>query len=465
MNNLSENYILFYIKRKGKVVGILSYWEAFWSVVPFRAFSQNTQRKIIEKRQQNIIEFARTHSKYYGSIIPENWKSLQDIPPTTKIDLLNNFNDVVTDPRVTIDVVKEQIGRVPADGSLFGKYVIVMTSGSTGTPLIAIQDPDFTDRDSVAVFFRGVRGALPIASITTIEDFSVETERIKRNLKLSKSIQNIVAYIDSTKPPLVVAQNLCKIHPKTIVGYSSAILLIANAVLENNMQVRAKRVFLSGEPYSDADRKKIQRAFPKARIIGMYGSTEGGVMAYECKYGHMHVNSDLSLLEAVDENFKPVPYGTPSDQTLLTCYFNHIQPLIRFTLGDRITLHKGCPCGCHDDWVKIQGRANDLLSFESGDKTIFCSPINIIIFMDQFYNDGLENFRDYQIILHKPNRLEFRLDCYDPEKRDIIFDRVTSAFKEYLLTLGIENVEFYLSELLPQFTTKSGKRRRIYIEP
>lgn len=444
-------------------MGILSYWESFWSVIPFRFFSEKTQKRIIEKRKRDIVEFARTNSKYYGRIIPKDWKSFDDIPPTTKADLLENFDDIMTDPRVTRKVVDEQIGKIPADGSLFGKYIIVMTSGSTGTPLIAVQDPGFTDRDSVASIFRGLRWAIPIAGVTTTQEFSVEVERVKKNQKMSKFINNIVSYLDSTEPPLTVAKKLEKMQPKTIVGYSSVILLIANAVLENNIRIRAKHVFLSGEAFSESDKKRIQQAFPMARVSGIYGCTEGGAMAYECKYGHLHVNGDLVLLEAVDKDFKSLPYDTPSDQTLLTCYFNHIQPLIRFTLGDRITLHHGCPCGCHDDWLEIRGRANDLLPFKSGDKTVYCSPMNILIFMNRFYCEGLKNFREYQIVLHDGNALELRLDCYEPEKREEIFEEVSSGFKEYLSSLGIEGVDIYLSDLLPQETTASGKRKRIYM--
>ena len=444
-------------------MGILGYWKAFWSVVPFRFFSEKTQRKIIEKRKRDIVEFARTNSKYYGRIIPENWQSFDDIPASNKKDLLSNFNDFSTDPAVTLDAVMEQINKIPKNGSLFGKYIIALTSGSTGNPLIAVQDEDFTNTDSVASFFRGIKTGLPIATITSINSFSTSAERVRRNKKSSKIVNKMVSNIDSTEPPLIVAKKLEKMQPKTLVGYSSAILLIANAVLENNIRIRAKRVFLSGEAFSKNDKNRIQAAFPMACVSGIYGCTEGGAMAYECKYGHMHINSDLVLLEAVDKDFKTVPYDTPSDQTLLTCYFNHIQPLIRFVLGDRITLHHGCPCGCHDDWVEIEGRADDLLPFKSGDKIVYCSPMNILTIINCFNDKGVNNFREYQVVLHNGNELEIRLDCFDPEKKEEYFPPIAEALRDYFHTLGIDGVRIYLSDILPQETTASGKRKRIYM--
>lgn len=52
----------------------------------------------------------------------------------------------------------------------------------------------------------------------------------------------------------------------------------------------------------------------------------------------LHVNSELVVLEAVDDNDRPVPPGTPSAKVLLTNLVNRAQPLIRYELADSITL-------------------------------------------------------------------------------------------------------------------------------
>ncbi|HYN65210.1 MAG TPA: hypothetical protein VES36_11460 [Candidatus Limnocylindrales bacterium] len=56
----------------------------------------------------------------------------------------------------------------------------------------------------------------------------------------------------------------------------------------------------------------------------------------------------------------------PADEagatTLLTNLANHLQPLIRYDLGDCLTLHsKGCACGSHLPVIEVQGRSDDTL--------------------------------------------------------------------------------------------------------
>ncbi|MEI8324530.1 MAG: hypothetical protein WCH44_04060 [Betaproteobacteria bacterium] len=62
-------------------------------------------------------------------------------------------------------------------------------------------------------------------------------------------------------------------------------------------------------------------------------------------------------LEPVDERQQPVPAGQPSGPTLLTNLANTVQPLIRYDLGDPITLGIGdSDCGCRLRVFEVSGR-------------------------------------------------------------------------------------------------------------
>ena len=68
------------------------------------------------------------------------------------------------------------------------------------------------------------------------------------------------------------------------------------------------------------------------------------------------------ILEPVDESLNPVEPGQPSHSTLLTNLANHVQPLIRFDIGDRIVLAaQPCRCGSALPVVDVQGRRDDVL--------------------------------------------------------------------------------------------------------
>jgi hypothetical protein len=63
------------------------------------------------------VHFAKAHSRWHRArlthVDPDRVTedSIADIPPMTKHDLMENFDAIVTDPRVTLDVC-EAISRV-----------------------------------------------------------------------------------------------------------------------------------------------------------------------------------------------------------------------------------------------------------------------------------------------------------------------------------------------------------------
>jgi phenylacetate-CoA ligase len=97
-------------------------------------------------------------------------------------------------------------------------------------------------------------------------------------------------------------------------------------------------------------------------VRNSYGASEFLPIAWECTHGRLHVNADWVILEPVDAQLQPVPPGQVSFTTLLTNLANHLQPLIRFDIGDRIALGgERCPCGCALPVVQVQGRSDDAI--------------------------------------------------------------------------------------------------------
>lgn len=61
---------------------------------------------------------------------------------------------------------------------------------------------------------------------------------------------------------------------------------------------------------------------------------------------NLHLNADWVILEPVDAALRPVPPGNPSHSTLLTNLANRVQPIIRYDLGDSVTMLPAPP-SCH----------------------------------------------------------------------------------------------------------------------
>ena len=106
----------------------------------------------------------------------------------------------------------------------------------------------------------------------------------------------------------------------------------------------------------------MSRAFDTT-VRSSYGATEFLPMAWECARGQLHANTDWLILEPVDAAYRPVPLGEQSHTVLLTNLANTVQPLIRYDLGDQVTLQAG-PCGCGSPLpvMRVQGRQDDASS-------------------------------------------------------------------------------------------------------
>jgi phenylacetate-coenzyme A ligase PaaK-like adenylate-forming protein len=120
-------------------------------------------------------------------------------------------------------------------------------------------------------------------------------------------------------------------------------------------------VWIGGETLSAAVRQRVELTLGCA-VRNSYGASEFMSIGWECSHGQMHANVDWIILEPVDERGRPVPAGEPSYSTLLTNLANHVQPLIRYDLGDQVIFHpERCQCGSTLPVIEVQGRRDDVL--------------------------------------------------------------------------------------------------------
>jgi phenylacetate-CoA ligase len=172
---------------------------------------------------------------------------------------------------------------------------------------------------------------------------------------------------DETMAAYVALMNRKK--PSVIVGYPSALHLLAQHLQETGTRLRfsPKGIIVTAEMLLPAQREAIQAAFG-APVINEYGARDGGLLAYECPEGSMHVVAENVFLE-VDPATTPDEEPSRGD-VLVTNLESFAYPFIRYRLGDQVTLSdKTCPCGrglpCLE---RIEGRKTDWLVDSTGKK-------------------------------------------------------------------------------------------------
>jgi phenylacetate-coenzyme A ligase PaaK-like adenylate-forming protein len=153
-------------------------------------------------------------------------------------------------------------------------------------------------------------------------------------------------------------------------GYASAMATLARDVLEQGLRPPQLRAAISNaEPLYAYQRDLITRAFG-CRVYDTYGMTEMACGASECEHGSMHLWPDAGIWEVLsDDSDTPVPPGK-SGRLVCTGLINNDMPLIRYEVGDRVTLADPaavCSCGRKLPMLKsVEGRNDDTIITPNG---------------------------------------------------------------------------------------------------
>jgi phenylacetate-coenzyme A ligase PaaK-like adenylate-forming protein len=185
-------------------------------------------------------------------------------------------------------------------------------------------------------------------------------------------------------------------------------------------------------------------------------------IAFDCRYGNLHLNADWVILEPVDAALRPVPPGIPSHSTLLTNLANRVQPIIRYDLGDSVTmLPARCPCGSTLPTIRPEGRRDEILYLESPDGGM--KPILPLVLATVV--EETAGILGYQVIRAGARRLRVRLDEAPGYDRTRVGDDLLRRLREYLSSTDLESVLVELSVERPVRNPAGGKLRQFYAEP
>jgi phenylacetate-CoA ligase len=102
-------------------------------------------------------------------------------------------------------------------------------------------------------------------------------------------------------------------------------------------------------------------------VVDEYGSSENGIIAFQCKSGSMHMMADHLCVEFLDENNKQVRPGELG-RIVVTDLESYGMPLLRYDIGDMgRPSEKECSCGVRLPIMDIvEGRKEDFIRTKDG---------------------------------------------------------------------------------------------------
>lgn len=429
-----------------------------------------------QQRLGEMIAHARQHSRFYAEKyagLPEGLNDLAQLPVVSKAELMPRFEDWITDPAIDQKELAAFVADPSRIGDLFmGRYLVCTTSGTTGQPAVLLQDAATLTVMGALNILRAMPAWINMRQLGQIIAAGMRTAAVwatgghylgiammKRQIQQKPSRGRAMRVFSVLSPLEEIVAGLNAFQPAMLNGYATAIALLAEEQAAGRLNIHPVLVMTSSESLAPQDREHIQAAFG-CTIADNYGCSEFVGIAAGCREGWLHVNSDWVLLEPVDASMRPVRPGETSDSVLLTNLVNRVQPILRYNLGDRITLRPDpCPCGNPFPAIRVEGRTDDVLRFQNP-QGLFLPVLPLALWATIKQTPGISRF---QAVQTGSQNLEIRLESVNGDRLGI-WPQVHQRVVQYLAAQGLGNVIVGLAGQEPVRDVKSGKFRHVMVE-
>ena len=423
-------------------------------------------RKRIEAKQlknlRRLIQKARKKSPYFNKLyahLPDTTLiKLNDLPVTSKVDLMGEFDNWLTDRSLTLAQAREHMDSMDNLGVPIGQYAVFRTSGSSGEPAVIVIP------SSVLEFIFGLSLARLSKKQLQIEKkirkagsnviitggnghfAGVGLDRLMQHLtpRLTKK----TTFIPAEQPIEKTVKQLNGFGQiASIITYPSMLSILTREQEAGRLKIEPKLFKVAGETFMPELRKRVEKVFPSLEfgIIDIYACTECLFITFECDCGRQHVPEDWVILEAVDENKQPVPDGELSTTSLLTVLSNHVQPFIRYDIGDRLRFYRD-PCACGSPFRSFQIEGRQATVVRVGNVTL--TPLA--------FDLEHESAQRVQLVQTSEFVFEVRAELLNHENPDQVFEQIIQSISEVFSKNGLVDVKVGKSDT-PPLLTASGK--------
>ncbi len=434
-----------------------------------------TPQQIAQRRMSRLaalFDAARASSLYRRHIgeRPGADIALESMPVQHKRDLMRHFDRWVTDPALRLP----QLQAFTADPNqiaqpYLGKYQVWESSGTSGTPAVFVQDAR-----AMAVYdaLEGLRRARPqtwvnpmslgqrIAFVGATSGHFASFVSMLRLQRLNTWLAPSLRCFSIMQPMDALVTQLNEFAPAVIATYPTAASMLADAAASGALRLALHEIWTGGETLGRSMRERIEQQLD-CTVRNSYGASEFLAMGWECANGNMHLNADWVILEPVDRHYQPVPPGQTSHTVLLTNLANHVQPLIRYDLGDQITFAtEPCACGSPLPVIEVRGRHDDALVMAGrGKRSVTLLPLALSTVME----DEAGVF-DFQLRQRDAHTLVLRLGLRG-EHAVAAAGRCHTALRSFCADQGVARLHLIDELDIAPAHGRSGKVQRVIAMP
>ena len=454
------------------------------SLTPIRVARDawTTQRggsPVINQRQRvrlaELVRYARARAPFYQELyrdLPANLDDIRALPPVTKPDLMDRFDQWLTDPavhRADLEAWTKDLSHLGQD--YLSQYLVCTTSGSSGTPAILVLDHRELAVMNGLGYIRALSSLLSLriiwailrtggrsAAVFATGGHFLGAALMARRQRAMPWRANRYRLFSALSPLAEIVAGLNTFQPGLLSAYPSALLLLAGEQAAGRLHIRPSFLGSAGETLTQSGRKEIEAAFG-CSVVDLYNATEVNGSTFVCRLGAMHYSSDWFVFEPVDEQRRPVPAGVPSHSLLVTNLANYIQPVIRYELGDSVTMLPGrCRCGSPFPHFRVEGRTDEILSFPRDDG----SEVNLLPLALETVVEETPGLRRFQLVQTGPRALVLRMEPQPGAVDSNVWLTAEAHLQSYLHERGLHDITIVRSPDAPRQNARGGKLRHVW---
>ncbi len=359
MNNFIAKHLLYYPSQYFRGQKVWKFIPEVWA--DERRPEEEIQR-LRDEKIRKLVGYAYENIPYYRKMMLD-----KGIRPET----INGYDDLTMMPILTKEAIlknSQSLIKLHSSKRMYERK----TGGSTGMILHFFKEADALAKND-AIMYRcyawygidiGDRQArfwgVPVKFKTRVKE-SIKDVLLNR-IRIS-------AFDISESTCMGEYKRMRRFRPTHFYGYTTAIYGFCRMAKElglNLKELRMKAVICTAEKMYPHHRELLSEMFD-CPIVDEYGSSENGIIAFQCRQGNMHLMSDHLAIEFVDEQGQRVKPGELG-RIVITDLSSFEMPQIRYDIGDIGRLSdKKCSCGITLPLMDIvEGRKEDFIRTKEG---------------------------------------------------------------------------------------------------
>jgi phenylacetate-coenzyme A ligase PaaK-like adenylate-forming protein len=345
-----------------------------WSQDRIKAERQSALREMLAFAKAKSPWHARRLSGVDATSFTE--ADLARLPVMTKADVMMNWDEIVTDRRLTLSDCNAHI-TAKLQGKTEGyyylnDYLVIATGGSSGVRGVFPWSWDEFIEIACATFRYQLRDEPPERLTGRRLLAVIEAGEIVHGSPFLFSVStDPAAQVKWFPAPTPIAELVAELNaalPTQINCFGSTMQELGAEALAGHLKVSPHRVTTNSEPLLPETRAAARQAWG-LEINNMWGCVEVGHIGIECDaHEGMHMSDDLIITEFVDHEARPTSNPDAIDHVLVTSLFGRTLPLIRYELTDVPVPEDGtCACGSAFPLIKtVKGRSDDIFVYAGG---------------------------------------------------------------------------------------------------